>query len=177
MSHPDSIVELPDDAASAAKRPDGRSGRPSVVQVILFLLLLAAAGIVFWRWEQAASPMSAVDQFGKAVKNQDWKTVYGLISWRDYAGGPMDEQRFVSLAGFYSHLGMLLDYKVGTPSIDGERATVPVTVSAKVPSGLIDWKTVSGQTDVKCRLTHGEWKIVPSLQGGFLGLDKLAAGK
>src|SRR5579862_322759 len=141
MSQPDTTLDRPNDPASGAEHSAGRASRPSVAQVLLFVLLLAAAGTVFWHWQQAASPASAVDRFGAAVKNQDWKTVYALIAWRDYDEGPMDEQKFSSRATFYSNFGKLLDYKIGSPSIEGQRATVPVTVTAKVPNGLLDWKT------------------------------------
>ncbi len=152
-----------------------RRGRTAIQVVSLVAILGSIGGVVLWQWMHANSPVTTVDRAGQAIKSGDWKTVYRLINWSEDQKRMLDEDRFATLANIYNKVYALQDYKVGAPAIEGETATVPVTVTAKI-SSLISASTKIDNADVRCRKVQGEWRIEPDLKNGLLGLGHIGIG-
>jgi hypothetical protein len=149
--------------------------RNKTIATSIAVFALVIAGAAAWQWMKASSPITVVDRAGQAIKVADWKTVYHLIDWSDEQKRMLDENRFVTLAGIYSKVYVLQDYKIGTPNVTGDTATVPVTMTAKI-SSLISTKTKTDKADVKCHKVEGEWKLSPDLKNGLLGLNNVGIG-
>jgi hypothetical protein len=162
-------------AAAVPSRNYARRVRPiRVARAVVFAAILLSA-ILIWRWMQASSPSRVVERAGDAIKAGDWKTVYYLVAWSDDQKQMLDVGRFVSLASIYGKVYTLESYQVGAPSVKGETAVVPVTVTAKV-SGLFNASTKTDSAEVRCRRVGGEWRIAPDLHNGLLGMGKVGIG-
>jgi len=142
--------------------------RGSLAAKALVLFVLAVGGALVCQWYRAESPSAVVDRAGQAIKNRDWKTVYGLVAWSDKQREILDEGRFMTLASVYEKIYMLEDYRIGAPRFDGETALVPVTVKARV-SGFFDSSSRTETADVRCIRVKGTWRITPDAHNGLIG--------
>jgi len=138
---------------------------------ITAVLLVAAAAALYWNWQQAHSPARTVERCGEAIKNGDWKTVYGLIAWGEGAAPRVDESMFVVVATGYGRLYHLKSLKVGIPKVSGSDAAVPVTATVQI-NELLSSSTRTSSATVRCRAVNGQWKILPDLDSGLLGFTR-----
>lgn len=139
------------------------------------VLAVAVVAVLAWQWLGKSSPANVVDRAGQAIKAGDWKTVYRLVDWSEDQKRMLDEGRFVSLANVYGKVYALQEYKVGSPSVDGETAQVPVTVTARV-SSLFSTNTKTETANVRCKRVAGEWRIAPDLHNGLIGIGSAGIG-
>lgn len=147
------------------QRSSGRAG--ANILVVLMVLLLAGGG--FWMWQRSNSPVPTVEKLGDAVKQKDWKTVYSLIAWSDSQKKQMNEKTFMTMAGVYGNVLTLESYLIGSATVDGETATVPVDLRFKL-TGVFLNKEKTAKIDVKCRLVNGAWKLEPNIKEDLLSL-------
>jgi hypothetical protein len=152
-----------------------RKGGRAAISILLVVLILMLAGGGFWLWKQSNSPVPTVERLGEAVKRKDWKTVYGLIDWSDGQKKQIDEKTFMTMAGVYGNVVTLESYHIGSASVQGETATVPVDMAFKV-TGVFLNKEKTAKTDVKCRLVNGEWKLEPGIKDELLSVVGLNIG-
>jgi hypothetical protein len=131
------------------------------LSVILILLLLCGGG-GWWKWTHRTNPKSQVERYLHAIVWLDWGVVYDLS-----ATPPGNKARhdFITMMDdkFDSNPVLKISarrnletihYDVGEPAIEGEEATLPVTVSGTR-------QQADGSFKLKLKNFGGVWKIYP----------------
>lgn len=158
-------------ARPASRESQSKSGSGVIVAIVLVLLLLGGGGAAgYWFWQKQRAPAIAAEKVLAAQKNKDWRTLYRMMEFPEQAKAQLNmapggaENGFAMVMDRMGRLFDTKDYKVGDVAIDGEKATVKVTVTSEVKVG----GNTAPQTktdDVKFKLVNGEWKVdVEALQ-------------
>lgn len=171
--------------------PQKRSAGATVAIVLVALLLLGGGGYggYYWWSHRAGDPKEAVKTALTAQSNEDYKTLYNYIDLTDQMktqypdAQTFDDKMKATMAAVANSPFMAIakargiDFKaeikkalqaakVGDAKIDGENATVPVTLEAPGAAG----KSV----DVHLKQVGGAWKI--EADSGALGLGGMGSG-
>lgn len=163
---------LPTAQAPAAKgRRNNHEEAPGTTQgntvnaVILSVILLLVVGWGGWRYfSSRTNPKDQTTKFLTAFKEQDWQTLYTVIDLSDD-----DKKRLPDAVAFekdakekisgnpqLSALLKDLKFTVGEPKVEGETASVPVTLGLKIQGQEM---SLPVNTEL---VNKGGWKVKPS---------------
>lgn len=194
-ARPGSRSPLPGSARPAPMRASAaRSGSGGVAAVLLTLLVLGGGGFGGWYWwTHRSDPRKVVTLYLTAAADEDYATLYEItdLNAQDLAHYPdakayeknakQQKKRILgglkalegNMFGTYIDKGieagktMLKQAKVGEAKVDGDTATVPVTMHFSM-AGIVD-KDV--HQDVQLKYVSGGWKVekgaAPGLQSAF----------
>ena len=143
--------------------------------VVIGLLVLGGLGAGgWWFLRPHTSPKTVVQQFDTAIGAQDWKTVYTLTemppeekkkyptadAFAAFMTGELDKARANPLAGAAvdAFTKAYQAGQVGEPKIEGDTATVPVTMTFSLAVMGVKKETTSTQ-QIPLRKINGAWKI------------------
>lgn len=161
-----------------------KSGGAPIVVFLIGLLVLGGLGAGgWWFLTPHSSPKAVVQKFDTAIAANDWKTLYSLIEMSaDAKSQYPNADTFASsmtdqLAKARSNpLGTAVvdaftkayqTAQIGEPTVTGDSATVPVTITISLSlMGTTRDKTSTQQ--VPLRKVNGAWKI-DGLQGALSG--------
>ena len=159
-----------------------------IIAILVGLLVLGGLGAGgWWFLRPHTSPKVVVQQFDTALGARDWKTIYMLVEF------PADTKtKYPNADAFASSMnselekaqsipgaGSLVDSftkayqsaQVGEPTINGDTATVPVTMTVSLSFGGAKTEKTSTQ-QIPLRKVSGVWKI-DGMQGAMSGAGAL----
>jgi len=119
--------------------------------IILVLVLLAGAGAGGWWWyNNRSNPKDqAIKVFNAYFKNQDWNAAYQLTALSDsdrkkFPSGDSIKAEFMknpaAQAGFSQLSSAITGVTAGSPTINGDKADVPLSSTLKSPMGGMEVK-------------------------------------
>jgi hypothetical protein len=156
-----------------AESPE-KSGGGAAAALALVLLMALAGGVGgWWFLHHRANPKAQAEKFLTALKAQDWKTVYETSEvdttqfptaqeFADKTKAGLD--KMPGAATLLNSLFASLEFKVGDPTIDGDTATVPVTVS-----GAFMGQSFNQSQKLKMTNVNGVWKVARNQGAGQMG--------
>ncbi|HLK60208.1 MAG TPA: hypothetical protein VKU00_26840 [Chthonomonadaceae bacterium] len=116
-----------------------RSGSGGAIAVVLLVLLLLGGGGFggYWYWMHRTNPKDQAQKFVDALKNMDYKAMAELSESSNQttlSPSEVEQKLKQALSMFPGLLDSMktMNYQVGEPKIDGDTASVPVTVSGHI---------------------------------------------
>ncbi|HZO90628.1 MAG TPA: hypothetical protein VFB38_20030 [Chthonomonadaceae bacterium] len=177
---PHSAVTMPLRREGARSR--SISGNAIAIVIAILVLGLGAFG-GWWYLQHRTHPKTQAEKFFTAIKTMDWKTVYETSEQAStkYASAQEFEKKMNDVinqnpgaAAMMKGLASSVDFKVGEPTINGDEATVPVTISL---AGInLSQMGQSGTINVKMKNFGGIWKVSSDNKNINLDADKGMGG-
>jgi len=148
----------------AGEEAAGKKSSVGIIVTIIVIVLLAGAAAGYWYYMQLR-PIAAVTQVIDDINRHNWGAVYDQIELPSEIKGMVTRDVFEKAMSMVGSNLKIEDYKVTSPRIEGDKATVTVTSTAVVGN-----KKNTSTSDVHLIKVNGVWKIdatgsMPKLPG------------
>ncbi|NLH99901.1 MAG: hypothetical protein GX446_10490 [Chthonomonadales bacterium] len=138
----------------AVESDSGGSGSKLGVVLLVLLLLIGGGGAGgYWYWQQTR-PAAAATLFFETFQQKKWGELYDQVILPDQVRSMVSRDMFERVMGAVGAGITVKSFKVESTKIEGDTATVKVSVSA-----TIGGKDSNDTSDVMMKKVDGVWKV------------------
>lgn len=133
-------------------------GAGALIGVVVILLLAGAGAGGWWFYQKQHGPVTAADKIISSQKGKDWPTLYSLLILPPEQS-QMTEQQFADRMNQTASVADIRDYKIGEATVNGDSATVKVSLTVAFAGPLAALGTKSSDVDLPMQRVNGQWKL------------------